>query len=128
MRILRAIDLSATPPAQAEALEAGLTVLETLERAAPDAEMKDIKALLGRMMFSGKAMHKKAGRRPYSIVVMLPARKSHTELPSIKHFRAAESCQLVCATGLASLLRHAGLLAPHVKSPTVSQWACRSRC
>ena len=45
---------------QAEALEPGLTVLETLERAAPDAEMKDIKALLGRMMFSGKAMHKKA--------------------------------------------------------------------
>ena len=44
---------------QAEALEPGLTVLETLERAAPDAEMKDIKALLGRMMFSGKAMHKK---------------------------------------------------------------------
>ncbi len=48
---------------QAEALEPGLTVLETLERAAPDAEMKDIKALLGRMMFSGKAMHKKARRQ-----------------------------------------------------------------
>ena len=50
--------------AQAEALEPGLTVLETLERAAPDAEMKDIKALLGRMMFSGKAMHKKVCRSP----------------------------------------------------------------
>jgi hypothetical protein len=49
---------------QAEALEPGLTVLETLERAAPDSEMKDFKALLGRMMFSGKAMHKKVCRRP----------------------------------------------------------------
>ena len=42
-------------------------MLETLERAAPDAEMKDIKALLGRMMFSGKAMHKKA-RSPRPVV------------------------------------------------------------
>ena len=44
---------------QAQALEPQLSVLETLERAAPDATLNDIKALLGRMMFSGKAMHKK---------------------------------------------------------------------
>lgn len=38
---------------QAEALDLGLTVLETLQRAAPDAMLNDIKALLGQMMFSG---------------------------------------------------------------------------
>jgi hypothetical protein len=38
-----------------------LTVMETLERAAPDAKINDIKALLGRMMFTGKAQHKKVG-------------------------------------------------------------------
>ena len=61
---VRAPPHKCTTDAQAEALEPGLTVLETLERAAPDAEMKDIKALLGRMMFSGKAMHKKARSAP----------------------------------------------------------------
>ena len=44
---------------QAEALEPRVSVLETLERAAPDATLNDIKALLGRMMFTGKAMQKK---------------------------------------------------------------------
>ena len=39
-------------------------MLETLERAAPDATLNDIKALLARMMFSGKAMHKKARSAP----------------------------------------------------------------
>lgn len=45
---------------QAEALDLERTVVETLERAAPDAQMNDIKALLGRMMFTGNAVHKKA--------------------------------------------------------------------
>jgi len=44
---------------QAEALDLSLTVLETLERAAPDAQMREIKSLLGRFMFKGDAMHKK---------------------------------------------------------------------
>ncbi|GMH44160.1 hypothetical protein BSKO_12094 [Bryopsis sp. KO-2023] len=44
---------------QAEALDAHETVLSTLVRAAPDARLDTIKALLGRMMFSGKAMGKK---------------------------------------------------------------------
>jgi ATPase subunit of ABC transporter with duplicated ATPase domains len=44
---------------QAEALDPQLSAIETLERAAPDAEMQDIKALLGRMLFSGRAGHKK---------------------------------------------------------------------
>jgi ATPase subunit of ABC transporter with duplicated ATPase domains len=43
---------------QAEALDLGLTVLETIQRAAPDAQLNDIKALLGQMMFSGKMMDK----------------------------------------------------------------------
>jgi hypothetical protein len=34
-------------------------VQETLERSATDAQLNDIKALLGRMMFTGKAVHKK---------------------------------------------------------------------
>ena len=36
-----------------------MTVTGTLVEAAPDAKLNDIKALLGRMMFSGKAMEKK---------------------------------------------------------------------
>jgi hypothetical protein len=44
---------------QAEALDSELSATETLERAAPDAELQDIKALLGRMLFSGRAAHKK---------------------------------------------------------------------
>lgn len=44
---------------QSEALDPNLTVLKTLELAAPDAELQDIKAILGRMMFSGSAMDKK---------------------------------------------------------------------
>ncbi|KAL6767319.1 hypothetical protein ACKKBF_B34805 [Auxenochlorella protothecoides x Auxenochlorella symbiontica] len=43
---------------QAEALDPNISVLETLERAAPDARMDDIKALLGRMMFTGSAQEK----------------------------------------------------------------------
>merc|ERR1719311_1472036 len=38
---------------QAEDLDLGLTALETLVQAAPDAKLDDIKALLGRMLFSG---------------------------------------------------------------------------
>jgi ATPase subunit of ABC transporter with duplicated ATPase domains len=45
--------------AQAEALDPELSATDTLERAAPDAELQDIKALLGRMLFSGRAAHKK---------------------------------------------------------------------
>lgn len=43
---------------QAEALDLEETVLGTLEKAAPDAKINDIKRLLGQMMFSGKAMEK----------------------------------------------------------------------
>ncbi|GAB4823640.1 hypothetical protein N2152v2_010686 [Parachlorella kessleri] len=45
---------------QAEALDLDLTVLDTLIRAAPDAKLNDIKGLLGKMLFSGKGMEKKA--------------------------------------------------------------------
>ncbi|KAK2078869.1 hypothetical protein QBZ16_002559 [Prototheca wickerhamii] len=44
---------------QAEALDPDLTIMQTVERANPDARMDDIKALLGRMMFSGPAVEKK---------------------------------------------------------------------
>ena len=44
---------------QAEALDLELSVQETLERAASDAQLDDIKALLGRMMFTGRSVHKK---------------------------------------------------------------------
>lgn len=44
---------------QAEYLEPHRTVIETLERAAPDAKMSEIKALLGRFNFKGDSMHKK---------------------------------------------------------------------
>jgi len=43
---------------QAEALDLDETVIGTLEKAAPDAKLNDIKRLLGQMMFSGKAMEK----------------------------------------------------------------------
>merc|ERR1719311_480655 len=54
---------------QAEDLDLGLTALETLVQAAPDAKLDDIKALLGRMLFSGSGMERKVGpsraaRRP----------------------------------------------------------------
>lgn len=44
---------------QAEALDPDLSAIETLERAALDATVQDIKALLGRMLFSGRSAHKK---------------------------------------------------------------------
>lgn len=44
---------------QSEALDPKLTVIDTMVEAAPDAKINDIKALLGRMMFSGKSMEKK---------------------------------------------------------------------
>ncbi|GLI58502.1 hypothetical protein VaNZ11_000233, partial [Volvox africanus] len=44
---------------QAEALDLDLTVLDTLVQASPDAKLNDLKALLGRMLFSGAAMEKK---------------------------------------------------------------------
>jgi ATPase subunit of ABC transporter with duplicated ATPase domains len=44
---------------QADALAPTATALETLERAAPDAKLPDVKALLGRMGFGGKAAHKR---------------------------------------------------------------------
>jgi ATPase subunit of ABC transporter with duplicated ATPase domains len=46
---------------QAEALDAKLTVLETLQEAAPDAKLNDVKALLGRMLFSGSSMEREVG-------------------------------------------------------------------
>jgi len=44
---------------QAEALDGERTVLETLQRAAPDAQTNELKQLLGRMLFSGTAIEKK---------------------------------------------------------------------
>ncbi|GFR43044.1 hypothetical protein Agub_g4050 [Astrephomene gubernaculifera] len=44
---------------QAEALDLELSVLDTLVKSAPDAKLNDLKALLGRMLFSGAAMEKK---------------------------------------------------------------------
>ncbi len=49
---------------QAEALDASLSAIETLERASPDASLQDIKALLGRMLFSGRSAHKKVRGHP----------------------------------------------------------------
>jgi len=46
-------------PVQSEALDVNLSVEETMVEAAPDAKINDIKALLGRMMFSGKSMGKR---------------------------------------------------------------------
>lgn len=43
---------------QAEALDLDKDVLATLVTAAPDAKLADLKALLGRMLFSGTAMEK----------------------------------------------------------------------
>merc|ERR1712118_286153 len=45
----------------AEDLDLGLTALETLVQAAPDAKLDDIKALLGRLLFSGSGMERKMG-------------------------------------------------------------------
>ena len=44
---------------QADALDLKQDVLQTMVKAAPDAQLNDVKALLGRMMFNGKAMEKK---------------------------------------------------------------------
>jgi ATPase subunit of ABC transporter with duplicated ATPase domains len=45
---------------QADALDLEASVQETLERAAgTDVLLSDIKALLGRMLFTGKSVHKK---------------------------------------------------------------------
>ncbi len=45
---------------QADALDLDLSVQDTLERSAgTDVQLSDIKALLGRMMFTGRAVHKK---------------------------------------------------------------------
>ena len=48
---------------QADALDLDLSVQDTLERSAgTDVQLSDIKALLGRMMFTGRAEHKKVRR------------------------------------------------------------------
>lgn len=44
---------------QAEALDLNSTVLDTLVQASPDAKVSDLKALLGRMLFSGNSVDKK---------------------------------------------------------------------
>ena len=46
---------------QAEDLDPKLSALNTLIDASPDAKINDLKALLGKMMFSGEAMNRKAG-------------------------------------------------------------------
>jgi hypothetical protein len=50
---------------QAEALDLELSVIDTLVQAAPDAKLADLKALLGRMLFSGTAVDKKVGGRRF---------------------------------------------------------------
>jgi ATPase subunit of ABC transporter with duplicated ATPase domains len=45
---------------QAEALDPNKSAIETLQHAAPDAKLDEIKSLLGKMMFNGAAMEKKA--------------------------------------------------------------------
>lgn len=45
--------------AQAEALDPKLSAIQVLENAAPNANTQDVKALLGRMLFSGSSAHKK---------------------------------------------------------------------
>lgn len=45
---------------QAEALDPKLSALETLQRASPDAKLNEIKGLLGKMLFSGAGMEKRA--------------------------------------------------------------------
>jgi ATPase subunit of ABC transporter with duplicated ATPase domains len=45
---------------QAEALDPEKNAIETLQYASPDAKLNDVKALLGKMMFNGAAMEKKA--------------------------------------------------------------------
>lgn len=45
---------------QAEALDPKLSPLETLQRASPDAKLNEIKGLLGKMLFSGAGMEKRA--------------------------------------------------------------------
>jgi hypothetical protein len=52
---------------QSEALDVKLSVEETMVEAAPDAKINDIKALLGRMMFSGKSMAKRVSLFPMSL-------------------------------------------------------------
>lgn len=49
---------------QADALDLKMSVLQTMIKAAPEAQLNDVKALLGRMMFSGKAMEKKVIKPP----------------------------------------------------------------
>eukprot|EP00208_Stichococcus_sp_RCC1054_P004289 CAMPEP_0206141502 /NCGR_PEP_ID=MMETSP1473-20131121/13139_1 /ASSEMBLY_ACC=CAM_ASM_001109 /TAXON_ID=1461547 /ORGANISM="Stichococcus sp, Strain RCC1054" /LENGTH=931 /DNA_ID=CAMNT_0053536099 /DNA_START=181 /DNA_END=2976 /DNA_ORIENTATION=+ len=44
---------------QAEALDPKLSAIQVLENAAPNANTQDVKALLGRMLFSGSSAHKK---------------------------------------------------------------------
>merc|ERR1712219_100296 len=44
-----------------EDLDPKLSALNTLIDASPDAKINDLKALLGKMMFSGEAMNRKAG-------------------------------------------------------------------
>ena len=46
---------------QAEELDPELSALDTLIDASPEAKINDLKALLGKMMFSGEAMNRKAG-------------------------------------------------------------------
>ena len=46
---------------QAEALDPNLSAIETLQKAAPDARLDEVKALLGKMAFNGAGMNKQAG-------------------------------------------------------------------
>lgn len=56
---------------QADALDLKQSVLNTMIKAAPDAQLNDVKALLGRMMFSGKAMEKKVSVNTKSAMLAL---------------------------------------------------------
>ena len=84
---------------QADALDLDANVQETLERSAgTDAQLSDIKALLGRMMFTGKSVHKKVS--PGSLVLVYRASLLLPVLAALLSYwcsRAAPHCGWDCS-------------------------------
>ena len=52
----------------------------TMIKAAPDAALNDVKALLGRMMFSGKAVEKKASAAAMLVMLATMSQPMHHRL------------------------------------------------
>ena len=65
---------------QADALDQKQSVLNTMIKAAPDAALNDVKALLGRMMFSGKAVEKKASAAAMLVMLATMSQPMHHRL------------------------------------------------